>query len=248
MRRGYAGRPGDLRSRDALVRALAGLIDHVRGTVKAVVGGRLPSCGTPSFHWKIEDGIPEELEAAFLPVVDLVGRLSEQIRSFDGLIEGISEIDYPETALLRQVPGVGPVTALCYVLTLEDPDRFPTSRAVGPYLGLVPRRHDSGDFRPQLRTTKAGDPMLRRLLVQAAHYTLGPFGPDTDLRRWGDHRAGWEEREETSHSGGGPEVGRSPPPPLGHGRSLRAASTGQRGGGGVSKLEREADHAGEARR
>ncbi len=90
------------------------------------------SCGTPSFPWKVEGEIPEELKAALLPVVDLIGQLSEQIHSFDRLIEEIPEIDYPEMAVLRQVPGVGPVTALCYVFTLEDPDRFPTSRSVGP--------------------------------------------------------------------------------------------------------------------
>jgi len=71
------------------------------------------------------------------------------------------------------------------MLTLETPDRFRKSRAVGPYLGLVPRRHDSGESSPELRTTKAGDVLLRKLLVQSAHYILGPFGPDTDLRRWG---------------------------------------------------------------
>lgn len=173
-----------LRSRDALVRTRTGLINHVRGSVKAV-GGRLPSCGTASFHRKAEGEIPEALQSALLPLVDVIGEMTARIWEFDRLIEAISEADYPETALLRQVPGVGPVTALCYILTLEDPDRFPTSRAVGPYLGLVPRKRESGDSDPQLRTTRAGDPMLRHLLVQAAHYTLGPFGEDTDLRRWG---------------------------------------------------------------
>lgn len=174
-----------LRSRAALVRSRTALINHVRGAVKAV-GGRLPSCGTPSFHRKVEGEIPEQLDAALLPLVDTIGQLSERIAEYDRLIKEISEVDYPETALLRQVPGVGPVTALCYILTLEDPDRFPSSRSVGPYLGLVPRKRESGDASPQLRTTKAGDPMLRHLLIQAAHYTLGPFGEDTDLRRWGE--------------------------------------------------------------
>ena len=91
----------------------------------------------------------------------------------------------PETLLLRQVPGVGSLTALAYVLTIEDPTRFADARAVGSYLGLRPRRADSGARSPQLHVTKAGDEMLRRLLVGATHYILGPFGPDTDLRRWG---------------------------------------------------------------
>ena len=80
---------------------------------------------------------------------------------------------------------MGPVTALTYVLTLEDPHRFPSSRAVGSYLGLRPRQQDSGVDEPQLRITKAGDGAVRRLLVGCAHYILGPFGPDSDLRRWG---------------------------------------------------------------
>jgi len=92
---------------------------------------------------------------------------------------------YGHTELLRQVKGVGPLTSLAYVLTLENPDRFRKSRDVGPYLGLVPQQEDSGDSQPQLGINKAGDMMLRRLLVGSAHYILGPFGPDTDLRRYG---------------------------------------------------------------
>ena len=89
------------------------------------------------------------------------------------------------TKLLRQVKGVGPITALAYVLTLENPEHFAQSRDVGPYLGLVPKQEDSGDSQPQLRISKTGDTMVRQLLVGSAHYILGPFGPDTDLRRYG---------------------------------------------------------------
>jgi len=83
-----------------------------------------------------------------------------------------------------------PLTALTYVLTLEDPTRFPRSRTVGAYLGLRPKRRDSGGQQPELSITKAGDGLLRRHLVTAAQYILGPFGPDTDLRRWGLALAG----------------------------------------------------------
>ena len=86
--------------------------------------------------------------------------------------------------------GVGPLTALAFLLVIEDPDRFPKSREVGPYLGLVPRQSQSGEREPQLPITKAGDPLLRRLLVQSAQYILGPFGPDSELRRWGLRLAG----------------------------------------------------------
>lgn len=91
---------------------------------------------------------------------------------------------------MQQVAGVGPLTALAFVLVIEDPERFRKSREVGPYLGLVPRQSQSGEQAPQLPITKAGDPLLRRLLVQSAHYILGPFGPDSELRRWGLRLAG----------------------------------------------------------
>jgi transposase len=92
---------------------------------------------------------------------------------------------YPETGALRQVKGVGALTALGFVLTLEDPSRFAKSRTVGAYLGLRPRSRQSGEQQPQLRITKAGDELLRRYLVAASQYILGPFGPDTELRRFG---------------------------------------------------------------
>jgi len=118
-------------------------------------------------------------------VLVVIAELCAQIRALDERIEKMARQRYPETALLTQVPGVGTLTATVYVLTLEDPERFPRSRSVGSYLGLRPRQRDSGSLQPQLRITKAGDEHLRWLLVGAAHYILGPFGPDTDLRRWG---------------------------------------------------------------
>jgi transposase len=87
---------------------------------------------------------------------------------------------------LRQVEGIGSLTALTFVLTLEDPYRFEKSRSVGAYLGLVPARDQSGDSDPQRRISKEGDEMLRKLLVGSAHYILGPFGSDSDLRRHGE--------------------------------------------------------------
>lgn len=177
-----------LRSRDMLVRTRADLVNHVRGSVKAV-GQRVPKCSTPVFAHRAEAHVPEPLEAALRPVLETITQLSEQIHELDRRVEQIARKGYPETDVLRQVPGVGSLTALCYVLTLEDPSRFPTSRDVGAYVGLVPKRRSSGQRDPQLGITRAGDRMLRRLLVQAAHYTLGPFGPDTDLRRWGEKLA-----------------------------------------------------------
>jgi transposase len=173
-----------VRSRSALVEARTALINHVRATVKAL-GARLPKCSTECFHKRVQEDVPADLTPALVPVLEVIGSLTTQIHEMDAWIDELSEVEYPETALLRQVPGVGPITALCYVLTLERPERFATSRSVGPYLGLVPRQYESGESSPELRTTKAGDVLLRWLLAQSAQYTLGPFGPDSDIRRWG---------------------------------------------------------------
>jgi len=173
-----------LRSRDALVRSRTLLINHVRGIVKSF-GDRLPSCSANYFAKKVASAIPEPLQPALLPILDTIASLSQQIRAYDRQIEALCESKYPETKLFRNVNGVGPLTALAYTLTLEDPERFPRSRAVGPAVGLVPKRDQSGDRDPQLRITKTGNTFLRRLLVSSAQYILGPFGPDCDLRRWG---------------------------------------------------------------
>jgi len=120
-----------------------------------------------------------------IAVVRVTAMLSDCIQEYDKKIEKLAREKYGHTALLRQVKGVGPITALAYVLTLENPKRFVKSRDVGPYLGLVPRQEDSGESQPQLGISKAGDTLVRKLLVGSAQYILGPFGPDTDLRRYG---------------------------------------------------------------
>lgn len=173
-----------LRARDCLVRARTQLVNHVRGAVKAW-GGRLPATSTPAFVRKAAPHIPETLRPALQPVLGMIETLSQQIRAADRQLESLARESYPETEHLRQVAGVGTITALCFVLTLEDPDRFVNARSVGAYLGLTPRQRDSGRAHPQLRITKRGDARLRRLLVGSAQYILGPFGPDSDLRDWG---------------------------------------------------------------
>jgi transposase len=173
-----------LRARDALVAVRTELINATRGLVKSV-GARLPTCASPSFSKKVEESIPVEIREALLPLVRLVAAISDSIQEYDQQIEKLGSEKYGHTKLVRQVTGVGPITAMAYVLTLENPKRFAKSRDVGPYLGLVPNQQDSGDIQPQLGISKAGDAMLRRLLVGSAQYILGPFGPDTDLRRYG---------------------------------------------------------------
>jgi transposase len=174
-----------LRSRQALVGSRTQLVNHVRGAVKSF-GGRLPKCPARSFHKNAAEHIPEALRPALGPVLETIRSLTERIRDYEGQLETVSKERYPETELLRQVEGVGPLTALTFVLTLEDPYRFEKSRSVGAYLGLVPARDQSGGKDPQKRISKEGDETLRKLLVGNSHYILGPFGSDSDLRRHGE--------------------------------------------------------------
>jgi len=173
-----------LRAREALVAARTQLINATRGLVKSI-GTRLPQCSSQSFGQKVKDAIPEKVREALLPMVQFADALSDCIQSYDQKIQELGSEKYGHTKLLRQVKGVGPITALAYVLTLENPEHFAKSRDVGPYLGLVPKQEDSGESQPQLGISKTGDTMLRKLLVGSAHYILGPFGPETDLRRYG---------------------------------------------------------------
>lgn len=172
-----------IRSRDALVKVRTLLINHVRGSAKAN-GERVRACSAPVFSKRAAAQLSAGLLAALSPVLEQIASLTGQIRTCDQHIAALSE-RYPETEVLRTVPGVGPITALAFVLTLEDAARFTKSRHVGPYLGLTPRQDQSGQVDKQLRITKAGNRYLRRLLVGCAQYILGPFGPDTALRRWG---------------------------------------------------------------
>jgi len=172
-----------LEARDALVRARTMLVNATRGLVKSS-GGRLPKCSTESFATKAAAAVPAAMEASLTPLLQQVGTLTQQIRTMDRQIAAL-EKRYPEVTRLRTVPGVGPVIAAAYVLTLDSPTVAPASRCAGAFLGLRPRQSQSGDSDPQHRISKTGNGYLRRLLVQAAQYVLGPFGPDSQLRRWG---------------------------------------------------------------
>jgi transposase len=177
-----------VRARDTLVEARTKLVNCVRGIVKRS-GQRLPRTSTDAFARKVRDQIPAELKLALEPMLDAIEGATASIRAYDETLERLCE-EHEATKLLRQVSGVGPVTALAFVLTIDDPRRFRKSRQVGPFLGLVPRRDASGQTDRQLGITLAGDKLVRRLLIGSAHYILGPFGPDTDLRRWGLARSG----------------------------------------------------------
>jgi transposase len=172
-----------IRARDTLVRARTMLINSVRGLVKSA-GGRLPSCSADYFAARVSSVLPAELVTATGPLVDQITGLTVQIRRLDQAIEKLAE-RYSEIGLLRTAPGVGPVIAAAYVLTLDRVDAVAHSRSVGAFLGLRPKQSQSGDSDPEHNISKTGNLYLRRLLVQAAHYILGRFGPDSALRRWG---------------------------------------------------------------
>ncbi len=173
-----------LRARQALVRARTRLICATRGMVKSD-GYRLPSCSAKSFHKMPRTHVPEALQPTLEPLFEQIGNLTGEIKKYEAAVLQMCRHAYPETELLQQVDGVGPITSLGYLLTIEDPKRFEKSRDAGAYVGLVPRQYDSGDSRPQLRITKTGDRMLRELLVECAQHMLSRHGKDSDLRRHG---------------------------------------------------------------
>jgi transposase len=171
------------KARDILVATRTKLINHVRGTVKCF-GLRLPSCSSASFVRQTRALVPPELKPALDPIYESLERIDDQIRQHDRTIDRIAK-RYPEIQAISQVDGIGTLTALVFLLTIEDKNRFAKSRMAGAFIGLCPRQGQSGDDDPQLRITKAGDPFVRRLLVIAANRIIGPFGVDSDLRRWG---------------------------------------------------------------
>jgi transposase len=177
--------------RDNLVRQRVDIISSIRFTLKSM-GVKVGSPNTNCFAKlcrKTLDALDPLLLAMCEPSIRIVEELTLSIRELDRRIVDLCDDTYTETELLRQIPGVGPITALTFVLTIGDPARFASMRDVAAYLGLVPRRDQSGESDKQLRISKAGDAYLRRLLVSAAQYILGPFGPDCDLKRHGEQLA-----------------------------------------------------------
>ncbi len=174
-----------LQARDRLVRCRSRLINHCRSQVK-IFGYRLPACSAASFHHKVQGHVPSQCHSALDSIIDEIGKLTEKIRAFDCQVRRLCNEKYPQTARLQQIRGVGSITALAFVLVIDDPLRFARSRDVGAYLGMCPGQRQSGDVDRQLRITKEGNRYVRSLLVQCAHYMLGHFGEDCDLRRKGE--------------------------------------------------------------
>jgi transposase len=179
-----------VRMREQLVQARTKLLNAVRSTVKTA-GGRIPACDADQFAAHATPHLPRELRPALLPLVETITTLTQKIKGMDREMKTIAKERYPIAVWLQEeISGVGPVTALAYVLVVEDPERFERSRDVGPYFGTVPKRRQSGQRAPELGITKAGDRLVRALAVQCAQYMLGGRGIDSDLRRWGLARMG----------------------------------------------------------
>jgi transposase len=178
----------EIRARAAMVSARTALVNAARGLVKSY-GERLRKCGTQQIRRESTSGLSAGLRQALEPLLREVESLNERIQEYDRRIARVAKERYPETALLKQVKGVGDLIATAYVLTIEDPHRFRKSRDAACFVGLQPGRRNSGESKPQMHISKEGDGYLRTLLVQGAHYILGPFGEDSDLRRWGQKLA-----------------------------------------------------------
>ena len=212
-----AKRPALVGVRDTLVRARAAMISTLRGMVKSF-GHRLPSCSTESFAKKVKEHIPAELLAAARPLLRALAKLTEEIALLGRQITQLSKTKYPETQLLQQVPGVGPVTALSFVLTLESPERFKSSRQVGAYLGLVPRQDQSGDVDKQLRKTQGGQQLRTQTPRPVRSPPPGPLRARDGSEAVGPpvERARWEERSKTSGGGRCAKVGCASTQPVVH--------------------------------
>ena len=177
-----------IRARNLIVRLRTAAVNSVRGLAKPC-GYRLPASSTLCFAKRCMAVLPPSLAQALGPVLEQIAAMTVKIQQYDRTIKRLTETEYPETQALIQVYGVGQLTALTYVLTLGSKERFRRSRDVGCYLGLRPRRSQSGDRDPQLGITKAGNVYLRTLLVECANHVLGPRGRDSTLRQWGLHLA-----------------------------------------------------------
>ncbi len=172
-----------IRARDAIVRARTLLINAARGIAKGF-GQRLPKTVTATFGVRALTTIADPLKAALGRLLAQIDELTASIKAYDQQVADMTAAR-EDLRPVCSIPGVGPLTALTFALTLGSPERFAHSRDVGAFLGLRPKQQQSGASNPQLAITKAGDAYLRKLAVQCAHHILGHWGRDSALRQWG---------------------------------------------------------------
>jgi transposase len=177
-----------IRARELLVRLRTAAVNAVRGLTKAC-GHRMPASSTKCFAQRGQAAMPPGLKLALGPVLAQIAEITLKIKQYDREIQRMTQTEYAETQPMMTIHGVGHITALTFVLTLGDKTRFGRSRDVGCYLGLRPKRSQSGERDPQLGITKAGNAYLRSLLIECANHILRPHGRDSALRQWGLHLA-----------------------------------------------------------
>ena len=174
-----------IKARDLLMKERTCIVNAIRGFVR--------SLGIDDAEYSIEiiskmySALPKEIRQNLRGLFSVLTAINNNISSYDKRLKKIAE-EYPETKILQQVKGVGPIIALSFALIISDPNRF-SSKECASYLGLVPKRDQSGETDKQLGITKSGNKLLRRLLVQGAQYIMGPFGEDCDLRDFGNRIA-----------------------------------------------------------
>ena len=174
-----------LRARDGAVQARTKLSSQGRGLVKSF-GVRWPACDTAACAKKAAAAMPSDLKDTLGPLLLVIQHRSDEIRRYDKKIEQLGDEKYPHTLRMRSIRGVGPITALAFVLNLDNAvEKLESRRAAGPRRGLRPKQRGSGKRQPELSITKSGDALLRKLLLQCAQYVLGHHGAESRLRSWG---------------------------------------------------------------
>lgn len=173
-----------VKSRDLLVRNRTGIVNQIRGFCKSD-GFRLPKCSSESFV-RMELKVPASVREVSKPLFAMLKELNKKIGLYDTMTaDAVMRLHGDEAALLESIGGVGPVTVAAFLAAIGDPATFGSARDAGSYFGLVPKQDQSGQTDKQLRITKEGNEIVRRLLVTASNYIMGPFGKDSDLRRHG---------------------------------------------------------------
>ena len=173
-----------LKARDLVVRQRTQLINTIRGLLRAAGHKLIEEEYSTRTIKKCCSALPEYMRPAIMPLLQQICHLDLAIKEYDRLVRKLCK-KYPATKILQQITGVGELTSLAFVLIVGDPHRFDNAARLCAYLGVVPKQDQSGDTDKQLGITKKGNKLGRKLLIQAAHYILGPFGPDSELRSYG---------------------------------------------------------------
>ena len=173
-----------IKARDLVVKQKSQIICTIRGLLRSHGCKMIEAQYTADSIKKCYSDLPAEVGCVLAPLLQQICYLDLAIKEYDRQVKKLCK-KYPETDILRQIPGVGELTALAIVLIVGNPMRFKTSARLCAYLGLVPKQDQSGSTDKQLGITKKGNKLGRRLVIQAAHYIMGPFGPESRLRSFG---------------------------------------------------------------